>query len=205
LIEATETPLLSLVNFVYPNFFTNMICSGYFEDGAILCPTTESVEQVNDFILSLLSAQEITYLSLDTPCQSDEDQKIQEEWFPSEFLNEIKCPGISNHHLKLKIGVSIMLLRNIDQVNDLCNGTRLQVIALSKNVIRATILTGTNIGEKILISRMNLIPSDAGMPFKFRRRQFPVALCFTMTINKSQGQSLTKVGIYLPRPFFTHG
>ena len=73
LIEATETPLLSLVNFVYPNFLTNMVSPGYFEDGAILCPTTESVEQVNDFILSLLSAQEITYLSSDTPCQSDED------------------------------------------------------------------------------------------------------------------------------------
>jgi len=25
-----------------------------------------------------------------------------------------------------------------------------------------------------------------------------------MTINKSQGQSLTKVGSYLPRPVFTH-
>ena len=81
----------------------------------------------------------------------------------------------------------------------------MQVIALSKNVIRATVLTDTNIGEKILISRMNLIPSDAGMPFKFQRRQFSVALCFSMRINKSQGQSLAKVGIYLPRPVFTYG
>ena len=34
LIEPPETPLLSLVNFVYPNLLTNMMCSGYFEDGA---------------------------------------------------------------------------------------------------------------------------------------------------------------------------
>jgi hypothetical protein len=29
--------------------------------------------------------------------------------------------------------------------------------------------------------------------------------CFAMTINKSQGQSLSHVGIYLPKPVFTHG
>jgi ATP-dependent DNA helicase PIF1 len=52
---------------------------------------------------------------------------------------------------------------------------------------------------------MNLIPSDPGLPFKFMRRQYPLTLCFSMTINKSQGQSLPHVGIYLPKPVFTHG
>jgi len=40
---------------------------------------------------------------------------MQSEWFTSEFLNEIKCLGIPNHRLKLKIGVPIMLVRSIDQ------------------------------------------------------------------------------------------
>jgi ATP-dependent exoDNAse (exonuclease V) alpha subunit len=30
-------------------------------------------------------------------------------------------------------------------------------------------------------------------------------LCFTMTINKTQGQSLQKIGIDLRQPVFTHG
>jgi ATP-dependent DNA helicase PIF1 len=52
---------------------------------------------------------------------------------------------------------------------------------------------------------MNLIPSEPGQPFKFMRRQFSLTLCFTMTINKSQGQSLSRVGVYIPRSVFTHG
>lgn len=83
-----------------------------------------------------------------------------------------------------------MLMRNIDQSNGLCNDTRLMVNMLGKNVIGATVLTGKNRGDNIYIPRMNMIPSDDGLPFKFQRRQFPIALCFAMTINKSQGQSL---------------
>ena len=97
-----------------------------------------------------------------------------------------------------------MLLRNIDQPNGFCNGTRLQVNDLEKNVISTTVIIGKNVGDKIFIPRMNLTPYDSSIPFKFQRRQFPISLCFAMTINKSQGQTLSKVGLYLSRPVFTH-
>ena len=66
-------------------------------------------------------------------------------------------------------------------------------------------ITGKNIGHKIFIPRIDLIPSNSGLSFKFQRRQFPVSLCFATTINKSQGQTLSKVGLYLQRLIFTHG
>jgi ATP-dependent DNA helicase PIF1 len=37
------------------------------------------------------------------------------------------------------------------------------------------------------------------------RRQFPIKVCYAMTINKSQGQTLTNVGVYLKKHVFTHG
>ncbi|XP_057418906.1 uncharacterized protein LOC130713124 [Lotus japonicus] len=114
-------------------------------------------------------------------------------------------PGIPNHAIKLKAGVPIMLIRNIDQAAGLCSGTRMIVNALTKYIIVATVLNGNNMGETTFIPRMSLTPSNSDIPFKFQRRQFPVALCFAMTINKSQGQSLSHVGLYLPRPVFTHG
>ena len=40
------------------------------------------------------------------------------------------------------------------------------------------------------------------LPFEFRRVQFPVSLCFAMTINKSSGQT---VGVDMIDESFTHG
>ena len=98
-----------------------------------------------------------------------------------------------------------MLMRNIDQAAGLCNETRLILDNLGKNFICATVITGKNAGEKVIIPIMNLVPSGPELPFKFTTRQFPLALCFAMTINKSQGQALSHVGIYLSNPVFTHG
>lgn len=113
--------------------------------------------------------------------------------------------GLPNHRLVLKEDVPIMLLRNIDQPAGLCNGTRLKVRKLGERVIEAEIISGTNIGNITFIPRMKLAPSDNRIPFRFQRRQFPRSVSFAMTINKSQGQTLSEVGLYLKNPVFSHG
>ena len=59
--------------------------------------------------------------------------------------------------------------------------------------------------KQIFIPRISLIPSDPQIPVRFKRHQFPIRVAFAMTINKSQGQTLERVGIYLPEMAFGHG
>ena len=73
------------------------------------------------------------------------------------------------------------------------------------HVFDAEIITGTNIEARVFIPRTDFHPSDLEMPFKLKRRQFPIKLAFAMTINKAQGQTLQKMGLYLPQPVFRHG
>jgi len=98
-----------------------------------------------------------------------------------------------------------MLLKNLDQVEGLCNGSRLIVTKLAKHVIGANIINSRKIKAEIYISRISISPSQPPWPFQLIRRQFPIMLSYVMTINKSQGQSLETVGMYLPTSVFSHG
>jgi ATP-dependent DNA helicase PIF1 len=200
-----KNPIGSIVESVYPNLLMNMFVDGFFEDKAILAPTLEVVENINHYVLSLIPGESKEYLSCDTISKCDNDVGIDHRWITTEFLNEIRCSGLPNHRAVFKVGVPVMLLRNIDVSSGLCNGTRLTITYLGDDAIGAKIVSGSNIGEVVYISRMNLIPSDANVSISFQRRQFPLCVCFGMTINKSQGQTLGVVGLYLPRPVFTHG
>lgn len=60
----------------------------------------------------------------------------------TEFFNTLTTSRLPHHMIKLKVGTSIILLRNIDQSDGLCNGTRLIVTRLEDHVIEVKIMSG---------------------------------------------------------------
>uniref|UniRef100_A0A8I7B5D5 DNA helicase Pif1-like 2B domain-containing protein n=1 Tax=Hordeum vulgare subsp. vulgare TaxID=112509 RepID=A0A8I7B5D5_HORVV len=155
--------------------------------------------------MNQIPGEEVTYFSSDTTCMAMSTVQDEDMLYPTEFLNSLTFYGIPDHELRLKVGLPIMLMRNINQSAGLCNGTRLTITQLGKRFIEGWVITGTNVGDKIYIARIIMSPSDSKWPFILKRRQYPISVCFAMTINKSQGRSLKKVGLYLQRQVFTHG
>ena len=95
-----------------------------------------------------------------------------------------------------------MLLRNLNPPK-LCNGSRLIITNLQHNLIEVKILTGQYKGEEVMFPKIPLIPSD--YTFNFRRPKFPIKLCFSMTINKSQGHSFKVMGLNLETECLAYG
>jgi ATP-dependent exoDNAse (exonuclease V) alpha subunit len=201
--------LRQLISSVYPDLQGLSTSSDlnlktkYFSDRVILAARNQSVDTINEEVLSQMHDRGRTYFSADAAYNDDDTINTT---FPSETLNNISLPGFPLYSLSLKVGTPIILLRNLHAAEGLCNGTRMIITALKDRVIEARILTGSRIGKLCFIPRICLeTDSKSGLPFRLRRRQFPIRLAFAMTINKSQGQSLNIVGLHLIDSVFAHG
>ncbi|CAN1306100.1 ATP-dependent DNA helicase PIF1 [Linum perenne] len=202
---AGQNPVGSLVAVVYPELQISFASMEYIKARTIVTPTNKIVDDINSYILQLIPGNPKTYLSSDTLITENNDQRALDEEYPVEFLNSLSFNNIPEHSLQLKPKTVVMLLRNLNPSLGLCNGTRIMLTQLGENVLAGVILGGSSEGVQVAIPRINLDVQQHRWPFVLRRRQFPVRLCYAMTINKSQGQTLECVGLYLPKPVFSHG
>ncbi|UYV68620.1 hypothetical protein LAZ67_6000238 [Cordylochernes scorpioides] len=174
-------------------------------DKAILCPTNEDTFQINNALLDKLGGTFHHYVSINfIDIQSDNLEQDQLN-YPVEFLNSITLSGMPQHKLNIKVGAIVILLKNVNTKRGLCNGTRMIVTELKTNLIYCEVLSGPAKNEIVYIPRIDCSSGESDYPFKMIRRQFPIKISFAMTINKSQGQTFNKVGLYLPNPVFAHG
>jgi len=196
--------MASLINAMYSDLLTlqphQHLPDGYFLDRTILTPRNVQVHEINTSILEAIQPQEkITYISADSITDREYD------YIQPEVLHSLNPARFPLHKLELKNGAPLMLLRNLDPIHGLYNGTRLRLIRSTPRILECRVLKEGGNGEVVLIPRIALDSGLEDSPVPFRRLQFPVHLAYAMTINKSQGQSVRNVGIDLRTSVFSHG
>ncbi|XP_041767810.1 ATP-dependent DNA helicase PIF7-like [Anopheles merus] len=174
-----------LINRVFPDIRQYFEHLKYFTDRAILSPKNVDVTAINNCVLEQLPGPVQEYLSVDALVNPEEHETLQ---IPPEFLHSINLSGIPVHCLRLKKYTPVLLLRNLNTERGLCNGTRLLVIEMKPHCIHARILTGKRQGDDVLLPRILCDSNDANILFQICRKQFPIQVCFAMTINKAQAQ-----------------
>ena len=200
-----------LIHQIYPgiqdlNPEDHTMCMTYFEHIAILAPHNLSVDDINNRLLLRMPGEAQEFRSADAAILQDETPAL----LPDEYVNTLQPDSFPPHLLTLKVGIPVILLRNLSPSEGLCNGTRLLITRLGARVICCKILTAgtwrTDQRSEVFIPRIKLTSNpSADLPFTLRRSQFPIRLAFGMSINKAQGQSLQRVGLDLTKPVFSHG
>ena len=183
---------------VFPDLMNNIHKPGWLEGRTILAPTNKEVDAINDMMQDFMPETGIKLSSADTLGNPEDAFR-----FNSEYLHTLRPNGFPQHMLNLKPGMPLMLLRNINPRQGLCNGTRLIFDKCLDNKLLQCRIVET--GRVVLIPRITFIPKLNEYPFDWQRRQFPVRPSFAISINKSQGQTLKFIGVWLRGQVFTHG
>ena len=170
-------------------------------DRCVLAVTNDASAEINSMCSQQFAGQAFSSYSADSVYHDEDSCR-----FPVEFLNNLRPPGIPDHCLVLKPGMPLMLLRNLDPKQGLCNGVRLIFSRMMGQRIIVAKTSSDQMTKEVFIPRINLIIDETvEAPLKWRRRQFPVRPAFAQTINKVQGQTLDRVGVWLEFPVFSHG
>lgn len=190
-----------LVNFVYPDIHED---ARRLNDRAILATTNISIDSCNDDISSRRNGNHATFYSSDTLIK-DHTNTSTTAFCSTENLNNIDVPGIPPHQLHLKSDALAMLIRNLNFSEGLVNGQKVVVRGVSPNsrVIRVELLDREN--SIVLNPRISFHAQVGRNGITFNRVQFPIRIAYSLTINKSQGQTLSRIGLDLRSDCFSHG
>ena len=124
---------------VFPDIQANYTKPGWFEGRAILAPTNKEVDSINDMMQDCLPGTGVKLNSADTL-----ENPTDAFRFNAEYLNTLKPNGFPQHMLDLKPGMPLMLLRNINPRQGLCNGTRLMFEGMINNKLLRCRIVGSD-------------------------------------------------------------
>ena len=204
--KCRENTVSSLIDAIYPNIDTPNHSNQYFLERIILSFTNKNVNALNKIVFNRFPGPSQTFHSTNFIPVSEQIEKDDSMLnYPVEHLNEINASSLPLAKLEVKVGCPVMILKNLNQSREVCNGSREILTRYRSRILEVRLITGQYARETVFIPRVPNQPLDEENSFKFNRKQFPVRLCFAITINKSQGQSVKHVELDLSSSVFTHG
>lgn len=86
----------------------------------ILAPLNHDVNRYNADVIQAMPGESTSYLSVD---YLEKESYADAVNYPVELLNSINPPSLPMHHLRLKRGAVVLLLRNLNVSGGMVNGT----------------------------------------------------------------------------------
>ena len=119
-----ENTVASSINIIYPGINQLPIPDAYFAKHTIL---TSRNDDINEEMLNLFPGEERVFMSADSVKDNGEGELL----YPVEHLNSINCSRLPLSKLKLKVGCPVMIFRNLNPGEGVCNRTRAIVTRMS--------------------------------------------------------------------------
>ncbi|CAB1104684.1 unnamed protein product [Ectocarpus sp. CCAP 1310/34] len=187
------TDFNDLINFVYPDIHED---ARHLNDRAILATTNISIDSCNDAISSRRHGDNVTFHSSDRLIKDHNNPASSTAFRSTEHLNNIDTPGVPPHQLQIKSDALAMLIRNLIFSEGLVNGQKVVIRGVSPNsrVVRVELSSDHSI---VLILRTSFHAQVGRNGITFNRVQFPLRIAYSLTINNSQGQTLSRIGLDL--------
>lgn len=100
-----------------------------------------------------------------------------------------------------------MIVKNYDIKRGIVNGTLCELLQYDRTLLQIKLLSGTQEGKVVMLPRctFDISAENSGLPFAFKRTQFPIIPGYCATVHKAQGQSLDHVGLAFLQDCFAHG
>eukprot|EP00918_Siedleckia_nematoides_P056940 GHVU01124209.1.p1 GENE.GHVU01124209.1~~GHVU01124209.1.p1 ORF type:complete len:993 (+),score=88.19 GHVU01124209.1:3246-6224(+) len=202
--EGTTAPLndKAAIDWVYPNFEDNFSDPEYLKQRLMVTPVHATKNRLSNMICARVPGEAtLSYIH-----NAVSERYIDEyHTYPPEVMAAIDPPNFPPHELSLKPNMVVMLLRNLDAPRKLCNGRRLIIRSITRDpwLIVASYLDEPE--TTVFIPRIKFVVDPDLCGFEWTRVQFPVVPAYVTTINKAQGQTVLRVGVFLDVPVFAHG
>ena len=188
------------INFIYPNGHDPIL----MQSRAILAATNKLVDEWNSKIQAMNPSPLHSLYSVDKLCEVDDPHNTLSSMLSEEVLNTFDHSGNPPHKLNLKVNDICIVLRNLNKRAGLTNNTRVIILHISRFVIKVQTLN--QVPSIHLIPRIHFkFRLPFGQSYQLSRKQFPLRLAYCISINKSQGQELSKVLCDFRVSPFTHG